>query len=442
MRAVDVIRRKRDGEALTRAEIEAFAQGAANESWKDYQLSALLMAIYFKGMNPDETAMLTAAMTASGTRYRWDDVPGPKVDKHSTGGVGDKTSLILAPLAAACGVIVPMMSGRGLGHTGGTVDKLESIPGFRVNLDENELRKALKTIGVGMIGQSKHVAPADGKLYALRDVTATVESIPLITASILSKKLAEGIDGLVMDVKSGRGAFMKTRERSKALAESIVRVGNANGVRTEAMITGMDVALGRAVGNSLEVIECIETLKGRGPRDLESLSVTLAARMVRLAGIANTDADAEAKVRTALTSGAGLDKFRAIVRQQGGDERIVDEYRRLPTAPSRATVTADRAGYVCDLHAEQIGVAAMLLGAGRSRAEDRVDHAVGVLIRAHVGDSVKAGDVILEVHYREEKSLADALPMMRRAITVGDEKPPVEELVLEEVRPDPNLFSV
>jgi pyrimidine-nucleoside phosphorylase len=434
MRAVDVIRRKRDGETLTRAEIEAFAQAAAHESWNDYQLSALLMAIYFNGMNPEETATLTAAMTASGMCYRWDDVPRPKVDKHSTGGVGDKTSLILAPLAAACGVVVPMMSGRGLGHTGGTLDKLESIPGFQIGLDEKELRAALKAVGVGMIGQSKHVAPADGKLYALRDVTATVESIPLITASILSKKLAEGIDGLVMDVKSGRGAFMKSREQSRALAESIVRVGNANGVRTEALITAMDVPLGRAIGNSLEVIESIETLKGRGPSHLESLSVTLAARMVRLAGIATNDADAEAKVRAALTSGAGLDKFRAMVRQQGGDERIVDDYKRLPHAALRTTVTADRAGFVVDLHAEQIGVAAMHLGAGRTRAEDHVDHSVGVMIRAHVGESVKTGDVILEVHHQDERTLSAALPLLRSAITIGDEKPPKIELVLEEVR--------
>jgi len=257
MRAVDVIRRKRDGEELTGDEVEAFARAAADQSWPDYQLSALLMAIHLNGMTANESAVLTGAMARSGMRYRWDDVPGPKADKHSTGGVGDKTSLVLAPLAAACGVIVPMMSGRGLGHTGGTLDKLESIPGFRVGLDEDELRAALKAVGVGMIGQTPKVAPADRTLYALRDVTGTIESISLITASILSKKLAEGIDALVMDVKCGRGAFMKTRERARALAESIVSVGNANGVKTEAVITAMDVPLGRAVGNSLEVIECI-----------------------------------------------------------------------------------------------------------------------------------------------------------------------------------------
>lgn len=434
MRAVDVIRRKRDGGELIREEIEDFANAAADGSWKDYQLSSMLMAIFLNGMTATETAILTGAMTRSGECYRWDDVPGPKVDKHSTGGVGDKTSLVLAPLAAACGVIVPMMSGRGLGHTGGTLDKLESIPGFRVGLDEDELRTALKKVGVGMIGQSAKVAPADGKLYALRDVTGTVESIPLITSSILSKKLAEGIDGLVMDVKCGCGAFMKTRDKARALAELIVSVGNANGVRTEAMITAMDFPLGRTIGNSLEVIECLETLMGRGPKDLEDISVKLAARMVRLAGLATTDADAEAKVRTALANGVGLEKWRQVVEQQGGDPRSVDDYARLPAAPHRTTINADRTGYVADLHAERLGIGAMLLGAGRNRAEDRVDHAVGVVIRANVGEQVKSGDAILEVHYRDESTLAAAKPVLRDAITVRDQQPQPTPQILDEIR--------
>jgi len=433
MRAGDIIRRKRDGAELTRDEVEAFARAAADGSWPDYQLSALLMAVYLNGMSASESAILTASMANSGMRYRWDDVPGPKVDKHSTGGVGDKTSLILAPLAAACGAIVPMMSGRGLGHSGGTLDKLESIPGFRVGLSEDELRTALKTVGVGMIGQTPTVAPADRRLYALRDVTGTVESIPLITASILSKKLAEGIDALVMDVKCGRGAFMKTRERACALAESIVGVGTANGLRTEALITTMDVPLGRGVGNALEVVECIETLKGRGPMDLESLSVTLAARMIRLAGLANSDAEAEDKVQTALASGAGLEKFRGIVEQQGGDPRIVDDYERLPQAPKQTAIVADRAGFVIDLNAESIGIGAMMLGAGRSRAEDKVDHAVGVIVRLRVGEQVKAGDVILEVHYRDESTLQGALPMLRGSVRVGDQAPTLAKLVIEVV---------
>jgi pyrimidine-nucleoside phosphorylase len=433
MRAVDVIRKKRDRQELSRAEVEAFAHAAADGSWPDYQLSALLMAIYLNGMSAAETASLTAAMTESGTRYRWDDVPGPKVDKHSTGGVGDKTSLILAPLAAACGVIVPMMSGRGLGHTGGTLDKLEAIPGFRVGLDEDELRAALKAIGVGMIGQTPMVAPADRKLYALRDVTGTVESIPLITASILSKKLAEGIDALVMDVKCGRGAFMKTRDDARALAKSIVSVGNANGVRTEAIITAMDVPLGRAVGNALEVIECLETLKGRGPKDLEDLSVTLAARMVRLAGIASTNEESEAQVRAALASGAGMEKFRQIVERQGGDARIVDDYDRLRTGPYASVMKAHRAGYMTEINAEQIGIGAMMLGAGRNRAEDRVDHAVGVIVHAHVGELVKAGDSVLSVYYRDEGKLESALPVLRGALALGDQPPASRELVQEDV---------
>jgi pyrimidine-nucleoside phosphorylase len=436
MRAVDVIRKKRDRQELSREEIEAFARAAADGSWPDYQLSALLMAVCLNGMTAEEVATLTAAMANSGMQFRWDDVPGPKVDKHSTGGVGDKTSLVLAPLAAACGVVVPMMSGRGLGHTGGTLDKLESIPGFRVDLEQEELRVLLKTIGVGMIGQTAKVAPADRTLYALRDVTGTVENVPLITASILSKKLAEGIDALVMDVKAGRGAFMKTRKQAKTLAESIVRIGNANGVRTEALITSMDVPLGRAVGNSLEVVECLETLKGRGPKDVEDLSVTLAARMVRLAKLAGSNAEAELRVRSALTSGAGLERFREIVERQGGDPRVVDDYTGFARAPRRATIAADRAGYVTDLDAEQIGIGAMILGGGRNRAEDRVDHSVGVVVRAAVGQAVRDGDVILDLHYREEAKLANSLPILRGAVAVGDAPTATHDLILDEIRDD------
>src|SRR4029079_827001 len=319
MRAVDVILSKRDGRSLTREEIRFFVDGVTAGSPPDSQASALLMAILLRGMTPDETAWLTDAMVHSGVRVDLAEIPGLKVDKHSTGGVGDKTSLILAPVAAACGLRVPMMSGRGLGHTGGTLDKLEAIPGFRVNLSLEEMRSALQRVGCAMLGQSSQIAPADKKLYALRDVTGTVESIPLISASIMSKKIAEGIDALVLDVKTGSGAFMKTEADSRRLAESLVSIGNASGVTTEAIITAMDAPLGRAVGNALEVIECFEVLKGGGPPDLVDVSVELAARMLVLGKLAADRADAERQVRRALASGEGLERFRRIIENQGGD---------------------------------------------------------------------------------------------------------------------------
>src|SRR5499427_8492756 len=321
MRAVDIILSKREGRSLTRDEIRFFVDGVTSGSLPDYQASALLMAILLRGMTPDETAWLTDAMVHSGARVDLGEIPGVKVDKHSTGGVGDKTSLILAPVAAACGVPVPMMSGRGLGHTGGTLDKLEAIPGFRVNLSLDEMKAALAKTRCAMLGQTAQIAPADKKLYALRDVTGTVESIPLISASIMSKKIAEGIDALVLDVKTGSGAFMKTERASRRLAESLVSIGNASGVKTEAVITDMDVPLGRAVGNALEVIECLEVLKGRGPQDLTDVSVELTSRMLVLGGAARDRAAADVRVREALRSGAGLERFRRIVEHQGGDLR-------------------------------------------------------------------------------------------------------------------------
>jgi pyrimidine-nucleoside phosphorylase len=433
MRAVDVIRKKRDGQALDRAEIEAFVAGATSGAWPEYQTSALLMAVVLRGMSAEETAWLTAAMVRSGEKLDLSNLPGPKVDKHSTGGVGDKTSLVLAPLAAACGVVVPMMSGRGLGHTGGTLDKLESIPGFRVGLSLPEFRAALAQVGCALIGQTAEIAPADKKLYALRDVTATVESIPLITASIMSKKIAEGIDALVMDVKCGHGAFMKQRGDARRLAESLVAIGKANGVRTEAMLTAMDTPLGHAAGNALEVVECIETLKGRGPRDLEHLSVALAARMLRLGGVAATEAEAEHKVRAALTSGRGVEKLRQIVERQGGDPRVIDDYGRLPAAPRRHVHAADRAGHVVSLHAELIGRATMVLGAGRNRVEEAVDPAVGAVVRAKPGEAVRAGQPILELHYREAGHLDAALALVSGACVIADEPPSPQPLVMEAI---------
>ena len=434
MRATDIIRAKRDGRALTREEIEFFVAGVTDASFPDYQASALLMAVVLRGMTPEETSWLTDAMVRSGIRVDLSMIPGIKVDKHSTGGVGDKASLILAPLAAACGVKVPMMSGRGLGHTGGTLDKLQSIAGFRVDLTLDELRAALVATGCAMLGQTSQIAPADKKLYALRDVTGTVESIPLISGSIMSKKIAEGIDALVLDVKTGRGAFMKTVDDSRRLARSLVDIGNRAGVRTEALITAMDAPLGHAVGNALEVIECVETLKGRGPKDLEELSVILAARMVRLAGLAATTEEAEAKVREALASGAGLERWRAIVAHQGGDARTVDDYSLMPSVPTRKMVTAERDGYLAVLDAELVGRATVALGAGRNKVDDIVDPAVGAIVFAHPGDRLEKGSPILELHYRQERDLGPALDLVRQAIVLSDAPPPVLPLIIEEVK--------
>ncbi len=433
MRAVDIIQKKRDGGTLAPEEIAFVVSGVTDGTLPEYQTSALLMAILLRGMTPDETAGLTDAMVRSGVRVDLSAIPGVKVDKHSTGGVGDKTSLILAPLAAACGVVVPMMSGRALGHTGGTLDKLESIPGFRTNLTLTEFQRMLQEVGCSLIGQTSEIAPADKKLYALRDVTGTVESIPLISASIMSKKIAEGIDALVLDVKCGRGAFMKTFDSAKQLAESLVSIGQKNGVRTEALITAMDRPLGRAVGNVLEVIESIETLKGRGPRDLEDLSVRLAARMLVLAGVSPDTSDAEARVRGAMASGAGVEKFREIVRWQGGDPDVVDDYSRLAAAPHVHTVKATKPGVLSSLDAELVGRATMALGAGRDRVDATIDPAVGAMLVAVPGDRLDAGDAILELHYRDEASLARALPLIDQAVTVTDLQPPPPPLVLAEI---------
>jgi len=434
MRAVDIILSKRDGRPLAREEIRYVVDGVTKGTLPDYQASALLMAILLRGMTREETAWLTDAMVHSGIRVDLAGIPGVKVDKHSTGGVGDKTSLVLAPLAAACGVPVPMMSGRGLGHTGGTLDKLEAIPGFRVDLSLDEMKAALARVGCAMIGQTAQIAPADKKLYALRDVTGTVESIPLISASIMSKKIAEGIDALVLDVKTGSGAFMKTEADSRALAESLVSIGNASGVRTEAIITAMDAPLGRAVGNALEVIECIEVLKGVESADLVDVSVELAARMLVLGKVADDRENAERQVRGAIASGAGLDRFRRIIEAQGGDPKVVDDYTRLPQAPHHHIVSAPRRGYIAGIDAELIGRASVALGAGRDRVEDPVDPAVGILLAAKPGDAVRAGDPVLEMHYRDRGRLDRALQLAGSAITIDEQAPPRRPLIVGEVR--------
>ncbi|MBI2835250.1 MAG: thymidine phosphorylase [Acidobacteria bacterium] len=430
MHAVDIIRKKRDGEALTPDEIGFFIAGVTAGQIPDYQASAFLMAVLLCGMTPDEAFHLTEAMAGSGVRVDLSDIPGVKVDKHSTGGVGDKTSLILAPLAAACGVIVPMMSGRALGHTGGTVDKLESIPGFRTGLTLEEMRRSLQEVGCALISQTVDIAPADRKLYALRDVTATVESIPLICGSIMSKKIAEGIDALVLDVKAGRGAFMKTEADARELAEALVRIGNGAGVRTEALITAMDAPLGRAVGNALEVVESLETLKGRGPADVTELSVRLAARMLVVGGISTTTEDAERRVRRAVESGAGVEKLGQIIERQGGDPRVIDDYDRLPVATGERVVVAERSGYVLSLDAEQIGRASMARGAGRERAGDAIDPAVGLVLRAKPGDVIDQGEPLMALHYRDESRLNEAITLAVSAVRIDDEAPPAQPLIL------------
>jgi pyrimidine-nucleoside phosphorylase len=434
MRAVDIIVRKRDGGALTRDEIAFFVAGVTAGTWPEYQASALLMAIVLRGMTAEETAWLTEAMVDSGVRVDLSDISGVKVDKHSTGGVGDKTSLILAPLAAACGLKVPMMSGRGLGHTGGTLDKLEAIPGFRVQLSLEEMKAALVRVGCAMIGQTSQIAPADKRLYALRDVSGTIESIPLISASIMSKKIAEGIDALVLDVKTGSGAFMKTEADSRRLAESLVSIGNASGVKTEAVITSMQAPLGRAVGNALEVVECLDVLKGGGPPDLIEVSVELTARMLVVGRVATDRQDADRRVRAAIASGAGLERFRQIIENQGGDPRVVEDYGRLPSAPSRQLVSAARAGLLSELDAELVGRASVALGAGRDRVEDSVDPSVGIMVLAAPGEQVRAGDPVLELHYRDRSRLDAALSLATRAIVVGDTPPVARSLILAEVR--------
>jgi pyrimidine-nucleoside phosphorylase len=431
MRAVDLIRRKRDGEALDPADIDAFVRGVTDETWPDYQVAALLMAIVLRGMTTGEAASLTDAMVRSGARVDLAEFSACPVDKHSTGGVGDKLSLVLAPLAAACGVVVPMMSGRGLGHTGGTLDKLAAIPGFRTRLSLSDMREVLRRTGCVLMGQTDEMAPADRRLYALRDVTATVESVPLIAASILSKKIAEGIGALVLDVKVGRGAFMKTEAQARELAASLIRIAEAHGVRTEALLTGMDVPLGRAVGNANEVIEAVETLKGRGPADVEALSVRLASRMVVLAGITADEADAGTRVRRALSSGAGLEKFRQIVEAQGGDAAVVDDYGRLPAAGRREMWAAARAGVITDLHAESIGRASVALGAGRDHVDADVDPAAGLEILAPIGSRVEQGQPIIAMAGRRSRQFEDARAWLAGAVTMGETPPGPRSLVID-----------
>ena len=423
IRAIDVIRKKRDGGELTRSEIEALVNGYTSGEIPDYQASAWLMATLLKGMTRAETAALTDTMLRSGEVLDLSDLSARKVDKHSTGGVGDKTSLVLAPVAAAGGLAVPMISGRGLGHTGGTLDKLEAIPGFNVNLSVAEFRKVLETCGCAMIGQTAEIAPADRKLYALRDVTGTVESPFLICASIMSKKLAEGIDALVLDVKTGSGAFMKSEKDAAYLAELMVETGERMGKKMAALITDMDQPLGRYVGNALEVVEVLEVLHGEGPNDLRELCLELAAWMFFLGQCVSTIDEGKQLSAKLIASGAALETFRKMVALQSGDARAIDDVKRLPQARHTLDVPAPRAGYVTAIQCERAGTACVILGGGRERKEDAVDPAVGFALHKKVGDTVAAGEVLCTVHYNSEALGSRAQTMILESFEIGDTPP-------------------
>jgi pyrimidine-nucleoside phosphorylase len=435
VRAYELIHRKRDGETLPPEAIAALVDGFTRGEVPDYQMAAFCMAVFFRGMDDVETVALTRAMLHSGDVLDLSDIPGAKVDKHSTGGVGDKVSLPLAPLAAACGVKVPMISGRGLGHTGGTLDKLEAIPGFRVDLPVERFRELVASVGACLIGQTARLAPADRKLYALRDVTATVESIPLIAGSIMSKKLAEGIDGLVLDVKVGSGAFMKRPDDARTLARTLAGIGRGMGKQVTALLTNMDQPLGRAVGNALEVVESVELLEGGGPADLRECTVELTAEMLLLAKVAADLPAARRAVEAAIADGRGLRKLEEIVEAQGGDPRALRDRARLPRAPRTLEVPAPASGFVAAIDTEAIGLAAVALGAGRARVEDRIDPAVGILVHRKLGDRVEKGEPLATIHHGERGEAPDRVAArLAVAWRVGAEAVPPVKLVLERLR--------
>lgn len=429
MRMYDLIYKKRQGQPLAEAEIKFLIQGYTRDQIPDYQVSALLMAIFFRGLTPAETAAFTRAMAASGDQADLSSVPGRKVDKHSTGGVGDKTTLVLAPLVAAAGCPVAKMSGRGLGHTGGTVDKLQSIPGFRVDLTTAEFLDQLRRVGVAVMAQTGQLAPADKKLYALRDVTATVDSIPLIASSIMSKKIASGADAIVLDVKTGSGAFMQQEEDSFALARAMVDIGKLTGRQTVALVTDMDQPLGRSVGNALEVREAIETLRGNGPRDLESLCLELGAHMLVLGGLAGDTGEALAKLWGLLHHQVGLAKLKELIIAQGGDPGVIDYPELLPVAAGRFTVAAPGNGCVTGINSAMVGRAAMLLGAGRDHKDAEIDPAVGLILNKKNGDQVREGETLAELHYNKSDRLEEAAALVKDAYRIGNEQPQQRPLI-------------
>lgn len=436
MRVYDIILKKRNGSRLTKEEIAFVVDGCTKGEIPDYQISALLMAIYFQGMDDEETSDLTEAMMKSGEVYDLSSISGRKIDKHSTGGVGDKTSIILAPLMASADLVVPMISGRGLGHTGGTLDKLESIPGFRTNLTKEEFISNLKKINAAMIGQSEFIAPADKKLYALRDVTGTVESIPLIAGSIMSKKLAEGIEGLVLDVKVGTGAFMKGIDDARRLAMAMVDIGNLKGVKTVAIITAMDQPLGKTIGNSLEIKECISALRGKWPEDLKKVTLTLGAWMLRIAdGISGQRAEDiqkyEERLEGLINNGSAFKKFVEMIDAQYGDPETAFKPGLLPSAKKMKQITIQKEGHIQKLDAEKAGIASMMLGAGRQRVEDTIGHSAGIILNKKVGDYVKSGEQMAMFYYNDDKHLKEAEEVFLSGIEAGTEKVKAKDLILE-----------
>ncbi len=431
MRPYEVIKAKRDGQILSPEDIRAFIDGFTSGSVADYQMSALCMAVFFKGLNDAELGAWARAMLESGEVLDLSDTPGRKVDKHSTGGVGDKVSLSLAPLAAACGVHVPMISGRGLGHTGGTLDKLESIPGFRVDLSVADYRRIVRDVGACLIGQTATLAPADKKLYSLRDVTATVDCIPLIASSIMSKKLAEGIDALVLDVKTGSGAFMKTLDQARKLAKTMIGIGREMNKQVIALITDMEQPLGRTIGNALEVIEAVEMLRGRAPADYTEVTIALTAEMLVLAGIVKTPEDARIRIQKVIDDGSAERKLCEIVKAQGGDPSAITDLSRLPRAKKTAQVFAASDGFVTAINSESLGLAAMSLGAGRETTTGVIDAAVGFVLEKKAGDAVRKGEPLLTIHFNDDARLDDVKKRVLAAYALGAAKPAPRPLIIE-----------
>jgi pyrimidine-nucleoside phosphorylase/thymidine phosphorylase len=433
MRTVDLIHRKREGEELSPEEIRFIVDGYTRGEIPDYQAAAFLMSTFFSGMSDREVSALTESLIGSGSTLDLASIPGVKVDKHSTGGVGDKTSLIAAPIAAAAGVVVPMISGRALGHTGGTLDKLESIPGFRTDLSIDEFKAQLAAHGLAFIGQSAEVAPADGKFYALRDATATVESIPLIASSIMSKKIAVGLDALVLDVKVGAGAFMKKQVEARRLAQMMVGIGRRMDKRVQALITDMNQPLGYAVGNALEIMEVSQTLQNAGPADLTRLSLELAARMIFLGKVTKTLDEAREVAQARLLDGAGYRKFKDVITAQGGNPQVLDRFELLPNATGAQEITTARGGYVSGIDAELIGQASSMMGAGRSTKEDAIDPAVGVILEVKVGQKIEPGSILCRLYYTSDEHLEEAAELVEDAFRIAQQPVDDRDLILEVV---------